>query len=674
MGIGALNYQGVKGGLKLNDVIEEFKYAYKGQEIKAGDFVNYINGVASGSIGTDINAQVSDWRNSQAIEIDENRILIAYNNLSEMNILKCQIYSLENAQLIAGTTYSITSPTTYDLWIYDIAMLEDKRFVILGQSYNSDESIYYPLLFCGKVEGNTIIFGTAKSYLSNYPGYNPCSLCYISNNKFIMGSVFEGNNKRVNCHIFSISDLTLPSSFTSVYNPSYYYCSNLRIRKISDTKVLIVWNNTSKSSIYTTTGTISNNTLSTSTVRTITSSTDYLRNALSLSENLNLIIRTENSLPIISTYTTSIVSSNLLNTTDIPKIISMAGDVGVLKTSENSIILAYGGTSDVNYSVAILPITNITENSATIGTTYLYPSTSKVIRNIINFQTDIIALLSSYQDPSSNFAGSSYLNLFSIGETISNQIIQADYEQQVKIATEPPFDALALSSGVGGDDTGHNEQVKIAKSLNDYDLINYTIQEGEVITKGEEVEREVVTLIQGDIVPKTWEQVTEGTEYVAEDGTKISANAYTDTYTANKAFDGDSSSCWMGSASTLEDNLIIEFPKAVKITKIKTKISYGTVPNSIQLKGYASGKGWLLLYDFPIALVNELTEFTLNNADYYTKYKFLGNHTSNTRYSYFVVYEFQTSEYEGAYKFKGTALQSGTAGDTIQIAVPKEVK
>ena len=163
MGQGAIDYIGVKGGLKLNDVIEEFKYVYKGQEIKAGDFVNYINGVASGSIGTDINAQVSDWRYSQAIEIDENRILIAYNNRSDINILKCQIYSLENAQLIAGTTYSITSPTTDYLYIKDIAMLEDKRFVILVQSYNSDKSSDYPLLFCGKIEGTTIIFGTAKS-------------------------------------------------------------------------------------------------------------------------------------------------------------------------------------------------------------------------------------------------------------------------------------------------------------------------------------------------------------------------------------------------------------------------------------------------------------------------------------------------------------------------------
>lgn len=93
---------------------------------------------------------------------------------------------------------------------------------------------------------------------------------------------------------------------------------------------------------------------------------------------------------------------------------------------------------------------------------------------------------------------------------------------------------------------------------------------------------------------------------------------------------------------TLEDNLTIEFPKAVKITKIKTKISIGAPPKSIQLKVYNSGKSWVLLYDFPISPVDELTEYTLNNADYYTKYMFLGNHTSNTNYSYLIVYEFQT--------------------------------
>ena len=45
----------------------------------------------------------------------------------------------------------------------------------------------------------------------------------------------------------------------------------------------------------------------------------------------------------------------------------------------------------------------------------------------------------------------------------TNNISITEYEQQVTSAIEPPFNAIALSSGVGGTDTEHNEQVKIAR-------------------------------------------------------------------------------------------------------------------------------------------------------------------------------------------------------------------
>ena len=50
-----------------------------------------------------------------------------------------------------------------------------------------------------------------------------------------------------------------------------------------------------------------------------------------------------------------------------------------------------------------------------------------------------------------------------INNVLTNEIVDVNYEQQVTLATEPSFDGIALSSGVGGDDTGHNEQVKIAR-------------------------------------------------------------------------------------------------------------------------------------------------------------------------------------------------------------------
>ena len=45
----------------------------------------------------------------------------------------------------------------------------------------------------------------------------------------------------------------------------------------------------------------------------------------------------------------------------------------------------------------------------------------------------------------------------------TNNIEITEYEQQVTPAIKSPFDAVALSSGIGGTDTEHNEQVKIAR-------------------------------------------------------------------------------------------------------------------------------------------------------------------------------------------------------------------
>ena len=84
MGIGALNYQGVQNGLKLNDVIEECKYVYQGQTIKAGDFVEYVNGVASQRTETSSEKALTDNSVPQtgvkisAVLLDEKRVFIAH--------------------------------------------------------------------------------------------------------------------------------------------------------------------------------------------------------------------------------------------------------------------------------------------------------------------------------------------------------------------------------------------------------------------------------------------------------------------------------------------------------------------------------------------------------------------------------------------------------------------
>ena len=83
----------------------------------------------------------------------------------------------------------------------------------------------------------------------------------------------------------------------------------------------------------------------------------------------------------------------------------------------------------------------------------------------------------------------------------------------------------------------------------------------------EEVDIEVP--IKGDIIPKVWTQVIEGTEYVAEDGTILrasSCNSPATSYGINKACDGNFNNNWLSSTSTRSEAHLI-FPTPKKITK-----------------------------------------------------------------------------------------------------------
>lgn len=53
MGIGAIDYIGVKGGLDINGIIEDY-YVYAGEKVEKGDFVELL----TGSNGAETETQV----------------------------------------------------------------------------------------------------------------------------------------------------------------------------------------------------------------------------------------------------------------------------------------------------------------------------------------------------------------------------------------------------------------------------------------------------------------------------------------------------------------------------------------------------------------------------------------------------------------------------------------
>lgn len=147
-------------------------------------------------------------------------------------------------------------------------------------------------------------------------------------------------------------------------------------------------------------------------------------------------------------------------------------------------------------------------------------------------------------------------------------------------------------------------------------------------------------LVERDIMPKTWVKVTN-TEYLAEDGTILTASGVYGSYTPEKIFDDDISTMW-GQDSVTNSWVKLEFPTAKKITKMATKIySASAVLSSAKFLGSNDDETWTELCELT-SEQDTLEIITLQNTDFYKFYKIDITNTSQSR---MYLYEWQTYEY-----------------------------
>ena len=125
MGQGAIDYIGVKGGLDINGLIENY-YVYAGEKVSAGDFVEFVNGVASQTTKTSEDTAINntDSRPSEvisAVELSENRVFIAHNKDTSNYYLCGVVCTIENEKIIVGTDTQLSTEryTGYQISLYN---------------------------------------------------------------------------------------------------------------------------------------------------------------------------------------------------------------------------------------------------------------------------------------------------------------------------------------------------------------------------------------------------------------------------------------------------------------------------------------------------------------------------------------------------------------------------
>jgi hypothetical protein len=572
MGIGALNYQGVKGGLKLNDVIEEFKYAYKGQQIKAGDFVNYINGVAGQTTGTSTPVHYSQYtRWGSAVLIDENKFLVAYyyfiSGSSTTYYCATTVGTIEGNSITFGAEYVFA---TVALNLIDTCLVEKNKVLIAYQSNGANDHL---ALIVATISDGVVSFGSSITIGNKTYSH---SVCLVDTNKVLV--TYANGSNRGYAYVATISGNTITlGSSVCFYN--YSVTTQIDTQKIGTNKALIsFYHQTSSSNAYLMVATISGTTSSFGSSYKISSTNQATYPILALIDTNKFLVQYNNAtnqtgcvvVATISGTSVSLGTEYMFNSG-----YTFYQSMGVLET--NKVLISYEDRSASMYGMSIIAV--VSGNSVTFGDEYNFNAGSTETTNSVVIDKNKVLLV--YR----NNANSSSITAQIVGvsdTTISDTVVITEYEQQVTLATEPPFDGIALSSGIGGDDTGHNQQVKIAKP-----------------------ESEKIIEFNNSIVPIEWSVSADGLSATAtnEYGEwRINAsNVEAYTYGVDRAFDGDDGTEYHAQTSKTT-HVQLHCPNNVSIKPTEISIIYqlcGDSSNSNLLQGYTTEGTWVDIATIP---------------------------------------------------------------------------
>lgn len=466
MGIGALNYQGVKGGLKLNDVIEEFKYAYKGQEIKAGDFVNYIEGVAGQTTETSVDTRLDTSSYSgnkiSAVALDENRVFIAHRYTTNSDLYG-MVVTINGATIIAGTHTVIRQTNSADA-ISAVAL--DSSKVLIAHNSGGGANAHLRVTVC-TIDGTTITANSTKELSSStYTGSRILAKLLPSGNVFIAHSY--GSNYQLYGIVCTVSGTTISNGTDTAVNASDNAGNAISTCLLPNGNIFIAHSYGSSYYLYGIVCSINGTTITKGNDTAIEKSTSY-----SGGSDIFTVVLPNNNVFIAHRSTGQVYLYGIVCTID-GSLVFVNGTDTIINNSETytgarisavalddaRVFIAHSYSSSYYLYAVVVTINGTTVTVGTDTTLNAVTKSGNTISTLL-LQNGTIFIAHSYNSDSYLYA--QIWGVDEVNNIPTNEIAIPEYEQQVTLATEPPFDGIALSSGVGGDDTGHNQQVKIAK-------------------------------------------------------------------------------------------------------------------------------------------------------------------------------------------------------------------
>ena len=196
-----------KGGMSINGIIKDY-YAYAGENISAGDLVEYVTGVARRTVyGTSVDTDLSQnatysGQYISAVTLDENRVFIAYGSGSTNTYLNAIIVTIDGATITKGESVRISSDDYAGRTISTVKMTNGNVFV--AHSYNVSK--LYGVV-C-KINDTTITAGEDTLIVNDNYAYSEMSAEILDDNR-----IFIAHSRDINYYLYgiivTISDTTI---------------------------------------------------------------------------------------------------------------------------------------------------------------------------------------------------------------------------------------------------------------------------------------------------------------------------------------------------------------------------------------------------------------------------------------------------------------------------------
>lgn len=460
------------GGSKINGIIEEY-YVYAGANVNAGDFVEFVNGVAGQRTETSEDTAINntDSRPSEvisAVELSENRVFIAHNKDTSDYYLYGVVCTIENAKIIVGTDTQL-STERYTGYQISTVLLDDGR-VFIAHSYSTSYNLYGMLC---TIEGSSITVNKDTNLASSYSGAGKrLSATKLTGSKIFVAHIVNDTNYFLYATVISINGNTISmGTMKSLAKYSTKYSGYvIATTTLSSTNVFVAHSFDSNYYLHGVSVTISGTTIS------FVESSDIALTSAVANSGRFIAVKALNNNKVLVTHCSDNSASYLHGIVcTVSGTSTTKGTDTQLSTEQytgsrvstpiildnGKVLIAHGGASSTGSAYSLYSMTcNIS------GTAISVESDVRLNDEIYSGLTRFPVLLNSGKlfIAHSLTAASTHLyaQLFSIQNDIpTNQITITEYETQVRNTTSALCDGVAKTGGTGGDSTGHKDIVSI---------------------------------------------------------------------------------------------------------------------------------------------------------------------------------------------------------------------